>query len=667
MSQTAERARQLRADIARWDVAYYTDDDPKVDDATYDAAMSELRALEAADPSLVRADSPTQRVSGAVREGFSPATHLLPMLSLGNANDAAALDAWYARATKRLGRAPVTVVEPKIDGLAVSLVYRDGILERAATRGDGTTGEDVTANVRTIRQIPLRLDTPTSPALLEVRGEVFISHEDFAAMNEQRLAERGSVFMNPRNAAAGSLRQLDHRETARRTLRFWAYAVGAHEGIAFTHHDESLRSLAAFGMPVSPLVRICDTAEQMHAAVAAIETGRDAIGYDIDGAVVKVDDLADQATLGFAAREPRFAIAYKFAPTVRTTRLIDITVSVGRLGQITPVAEIAPVELGGAMVRHASLHNEGDITRKDIRIGDTVIVQRAGDVIPQIIGPVIAERDGSERAFVMPATCPECAGPVTRDPEEAQHRCNNAACPARLHARLEHYAKRDAMDIDGLGEKVVALLIEHGLVADLPDLHRLEPTALIGLPGFKERSATKLVAAIAASTERPATAVLYALGIPHVGRRMSAQLLGAFPSIDAIGAASVEELCAVDTVGPAVAEAIRAWFATATNRDRVAQLATVGLTMTHTAPANAAQSPAGALTGKRVCVTGTLPTLSRAEAHALIEASGGVVASSVSAKTDYLVAGDKAGSKLTKATGLGITILDEATFTALAV
>lgn len=339
--------------------------------------------------------------------------------------------------------------------------------------------------------------------------------------------------------------------------------------------------------------------------------------------------------------------------------------SVGRLGQITPVAEIEPVEVGGALVRHASLHNEGDITRKDIRIGDVVIVQRAGDVIPQIIGPVVAERDGTERRFVMPAVCPECDGPVTRDPDAAQHRCHNGACPARLQARLEHFAGRDAMDIDGLGEKVIALLLEHDLIGTLPDLYRLRADALIGLPGFKERSATKLTAAIGGSVTRPATAVLYALGIPHVGRRMSAQLLRVFPSIEAIGAASAEELRAVDTVGPAVADAIVAWFATDTNRQLVQDLRAAGLTMTHDAPQDAPASPAGALSGKRVCVTGTLPTLSRAEAHVLIEGAGGTVASSVSSKTDYLVAGEKAGSKLTKATGLGIAVLDEGAFRAL--
>lgn len=655
----SERVEQLRVNITRWDIAYYANDAPVVDDATYDAAMSELRALEEADPALVRPDSPTQRVSGAVRDGFTNAEHLQPMLSLGNAHDADALNAWFTRVEKRTGRIPATVVEPKIDGLAVSLVYRDGVLWRAATRGDGTTGEDVTANVRTIRQIPLRLNMTSPPPLLEVRGEVYISHEDFAQVNVQRLAERGSMFMNPRNAAAGSLRQLDHQETARRPLRFWAYAVGAHGGITFTHHAESLRQLAAAGMPVSPLLRVCATIEEARAAVAAIEAGRDTIGYDIDGAVVKVDALAEQDTLGFAAREPRWAIAYKFAPTVRTTRLIDIKVSVGRLGQITPVAEIEPVELGGAMVRHASLHNEGDITRKDIRVGDVVIVQRAGDVIPQVVGPVVAERDGSERVFLMPGTCPECDGPVTRDPDEAQHRCTNSACPARLQARLEHFVARDAMDIDGLGEKAITLLLEHDLIRDLADLYRLDAEGLIGLPGFKERSATKLVGAIGASVSRPATAVLYSLGIPHVGRRMSAQLLGVFPSIGAIGEASEDDLRAVDTVGTAVAEAIVSWFAQAPNRSLLDDLSTLGLSLTHTAPATPAEALSGALVGKRVCVTGTLPVLSRAEAHAMVESAGGIVASSVSSKTDYLVAGEKAGSKLTKATGLGITVLDE--------
>lgn len=661
VAEATERIIQLGREIARLDHAYYVLDAPLSDDAGYDALMRELRDLEAAHPELVRSDSPTQRVAGAPREGFSQITHAEQMLSLGNARSEDELRAFGGRIERLLGHATELVVEPKIDGLALSLTYRDGELVQAATRGDGMVGEDVLANVRTIRQIPLRLALENPPALLEVRGEVYYPAEAFARANEERVAEGKAVFMNPRNAAAGSLRQLDPRKTARRPLAFWAYGVGVHEGVSFASHTDALDFVAAAGLPVSPAVRVCADLDEAYAACQAIETIRETIGYDIDGAVVKVNSRAEQQQLGFASREPRWAIAYKFAPTVRTTRLIEIEVSVGRLGQLTPVAVIEPVELGGAMVRYATLHNLEDITRKDIRIGDTVIVQRAGDVIPQVVGPVPDGRDGSEVVFTMPDTCPSCAQKVSKADGEAQHRCLNLTCPARTSAGIRHFVARDAMDIEGMGEKIVAVLLAEGLVSTPADLYRLRPEQLSGLPGFGERSAAKLVASVATSIERPLPAFLYSLGIPFVGRRMSRTILAAFPSIEVIAAASADELAEIEGVGPSVAGAVADWFSDPVNLALLADLQSFGL---GAAPApGEASAPVAitetALTGKRVCVTGTLSSLSRDEAQALIESVGGIVSSSVSAKTDYLVAGEKAGSKLAKAEKLGVAVIGE--------
>ena len=664
---SAARAAELRTQLRAWDRAYYLDDAPVVDDATYDAALRELRALEAAQPELIEPDSPTQRVAGGVSGGFSEVRHLLPMLSLANARDDVELMAWDVRLQKLLGETgeaeqPAFVVEPKIDGLALSLVYRDGLLERAVTRGNGEAGEDVTANVRTIRAIPLSIDDPNPPALIEVRGECYIPLEAFRRLNEERLDAGLPVYMNPRNTAAGSLRQLDPAITAERPLSFWSYAIGALEGIAFASQSEALAWLSERGFPVNPRIQRMVGIEAVREACHAIERDRESLDYDIDGAVVKVDDLALQATLGAVGRDPRWAIAFKFPPTTRTTKLLGIEINVGRTGALNPFAELEPVEVGGVVVRHATLHNEEDINRKDIRVGDTVIVQRAGDVIPQVIGPVLEDRTGAEQVFRMPDDCPACGEPVVKNEEDAKHFCVNPRCPSRDIEGIKHFVARSAMDIDGVGEKLIERLYELELVRRSSDLYALTVDDLLPLEGFQETSARNTVEAIAASRARPFGNVLFGLGIPHVGLVTAQAITRAFGSMERLVEAGAEEIAEVDGVGMVIAEAVAAWCADPERQAEVAALAAAGVTLT----LNEDELPVeGPLTGMTFVVTGTLAGMSRDEAHAAIERLGGKTTSSVSKATSYLVAGEKAGSKLAKAEKAGVTILDEAAFIAL--
>jgi DNA ligase (NAD+) len=662
---SAKRVEELTAQLRAWDQAYYLQDAPVVDDATYDAALRELRELEAADPSLVRPDSPTQRIGGGVSGGFSEVRHLLPMLSLANARDDDELLAWDQRLQKLLEAAghegePAFVVEPKIDGLALSLVYRDGLLERAVTRGDGEAGEDVTANVRTIRAVPLSIDDPNPPALIEVRGECYIPLEAFKRLNEERLDAGLPVYMNPRNTAAGSLRQLDPANTAERPLAFWSYAIGALEGIEFHSHHEALQWLAARGFPVNPRIATMTGIEAVREACHAIEHDREALGYDIDGAVVKVDSLALQAALGSVGRDPRWAIAFKFPPTTRTTKLLGIEINVGRTGALNPFAELEPVEVGGVVVRHATLHNEEDINRKDIRVGDTVIVQRAGDVIPQVIGPVLEDRTGKEQVFKMPADCPACGEPVVKNEEDAKHFCVNPRCPSRDVEGIKHFISRSAMDIDGVGEKLVDRLYELELVRRASDLYTLTVDDLLPLEGFQETSANNTIAAIAASKARPFGNVLFGLGIPHVGLVTAQAIARAFGSMERLLEAGAEEIAEVDGVGPVIAEAVAGWCADPERQAEVAALRAAGVTLELSQDELPVEG--GPLSGQTIVVTGTLEGFSRDEAKAAIERLGGKTTDSVSKKTSYVVVGASPGSKVAKAEKAGVPILDEAGF-----
>ncbi|MGI9117551.1 MAG: NAD-dependent DNA ligase LigA [Gaiellales bacterium] len=660
-----KRADELTRQLRAWDRAYYLEDAPVVDDATYDAALRELRALEEADPSLVRPDSPTQRIGGGVASGFAEVKHLLPMLSLANARDDDELMAWDQRLQKLLADAgvedePDFVVEPKIDGLALSLVYRDGLLERAVTRGDGETGEDVTANVRTIRAVPLSIDDPDPPALLEVRGEVYLPLAAFERLNEERRAQDLPVYMNPRNTAAGSLRQQDPAVTAERPLSFWAYALGVHEGIAFDSHHAALTWLGERGFPVNPRIRVMRGIDAVRDACHAIEDERTSLGYDIDGAVVKVDSLALQDRLGSVGRDPRWAIAFKFPPTTRTTKLLAIEINVGRTGALNPFAELDPVEVGGVVVRHATLHNEEDINRKDIRVGDTVIVQRAGDVIPQVIGPVLEDRTGREQPFTMPADCPACGEPVVKNEEDAKHFCVNPQCPSRDVEGIKHFISRSAMDIDGVGEKLVDRLYELGLVRRASDLYGLAVDDLLPLEGFQETSANNTIAAIETSKARPFGNVLFGLGIPHVGLITAQAIARAFGSMDRLIAAGAEEIAEVEGVGPVIAEAVAAWCADPERQAEVAALRAAGVTLELAEDELPVEG--GPLSGMTIVVTGTLEGFSRDEAKAAIERLGGKSTDSVSKKTSYVVVGASPGSKVAKAEKAGVPILDEAGF-----
>lgn len=658
MTEIAARAAELRQQISDWNRAYYVADDPIVDDATWDAAFTELRAIEQAHPELASVDSPTARVGGPARSGFDQVTHPEQMLSLGNARDQRELLAFDSRVKRRLeeagGGEPRYTTEAKMDGLAISLIYEDGVLVRAATRGDGRIGEDVTANLRTVRTLPLRLDGDDHPAVLEVRGEVYLPREGLDAMNAERIAQGKNAFMSLRNAAAGTVRQQDPAVAASRPLRVAIYGIGVHEGVSFESHSQALAWCAERGLPVSEIMSH-DSIESVWDACQRTEAQREQLAFDIDGVVVKLDDLVHQAILGTASREPRWAIALKFPPLARATRLVQIVVQVGRTGQLTPVAELEPVMLNGAMVQHATLHDEDDVLRKDIRVGDTVMVQRAGDVIPQVTGPVLAARTGAEIPWRMPDTCPSCEAPVSRAEGEAHHRCTSPSCPAQQLGALEHFCSRDAMDIEGIGGKLTELLVERAGVRSPADLYALRPEDITG-PGVGTRLAAKLCAQIATSRLAPPEKVLYALGIPDVGRRMSRRLIAELGGIPAIAAASVERLAETETVGPNRAEMIAAWFAVEANRELVERLTEAGLQMT---AAPASEPASASLAGQAFVVTGTLPSLSRRDAEELIVRHGGKVSGSVSSRTSMLVAGEAAGSKLAKAESLGIPVIDE--------
>lgn len=679
----AARARweELRDLINEHNIRYYVYDDPVITDAEYDALMQELLRLEEQFPELQTPDSPSQRVGAPPLEAFDTVTHRVPMLSLANAFSEDDLRAFDERVRRWLDRDQVTyVVEPKIDGLAISLTYENGMFVRGATRGDGFQGEDVTANLRTVRAIPLSLPRPLT---MEVRAEVFMTDADFRKLNEQRLRHGEPLFANPRNAAAGSLRQLDSRITAQRPLRLFCYGIGHLEPEAegpATQWDV-LALLAELGFPTNPLNRRCASIDEVVAACQDFLAQRETLPYAIDGAVVKVDSVADYVRLGNTARTPRGAVAFKFPAMEATTVVEDIIVNVGRTGAVTPMAVLRPVEVGGVTVSRATLHNEDYIAQKDIRIGDTVIVQRAGDVIPEIVRVVKERRTGSERVFVMPTKCPVCGAEVRRPPGEAVARCVGAACPAQLVEGIIHFASRRAMDIDGLGPKLVAQLVERGLVKDVSGLYDLTHEQLASLERMGDKSAANLLEAIEQSKGRGLARLLFGLGIRHVGEEVARTLAAHFRTMDGLAAADYDALVAVPDVGDTIARSVLAWFAEPQNRQVVERLRQAGVVMEAVGlPAvGAAAGEAGvalgapgndggtgpipsAIAGKRFVLTGKLETFTRTEAEDLIIQRGGSVSGSVSARTDYVVAGEKAGSKYERAVQLGVPILTEAEF-----
>lgn len=661
-ADVAARAAELRHEIGRYDHAYYVLDDPLVGDDAYDALLDELRAIEAENPELRTPDSPTQRVGGEPVEGFERYTHREPMLSLANARSAEDIEAWEARIRNLLKRYDIEaadvsyVTEPKIDGLAISLTYEDGVFVRGTTRGDGRVGEDVTHNLRTIRSIPLRIDD--APELIEVRGEIYFPRSGFERLNEERSGRGLATFANPRNAAAGTIRQQDPALAAERPLQIWCYGIGYRRGVEHATHSDEITWLRERGFRVNDEIATHASGAEVVERCQWWESSREGLDYEIDGAVVKVDERSLWRDLGVVGREPRWAIAWKFAPTTATTKLERIVWNVGRTGHLVPFAMLEPVHVGGVTVSTATLHNEEDLARKDVRAGDEVVVTRAGDVIPQVIAPLIQRREGKRlRRAKPPAKCPAC-GTATVKPEGVWTICpNRAGCPGQVFQQVKHFVHKGAMDIDGLGEKQAYRFLEDDLIEDAAGIYDLTEERLAELEGFGEISAANLIAAIEGSKEVPFTRVLFALGLAGVGSVTAEALAGHFGSIDALLDAGEEEIAEVDGVGPITATDIVSQLADERTRALIAALRERGLRF-ELDPAEL-RAAGGPLDGKTLVVTGTLPELSREQASALIKRAGGKVTGSVSKNTDYVVAGDSPGSKLAKAQELGTEILDE--------
>ena len=655
------RVEELRETLRYHGRRYYIDDAPEISDAEYDALYSELEDLEETYPELITPDSPTRRVGDEPLEEFEEVEHVVPMLSLSNARKTEDLREWDARVRRLLGENEKPqiryVTELKIDGLAVSLRYENGRFVRGATRGNGTVGEDVTQNLRTIRSIPEKLDD-SPPQVLEPRGEVYVGLEEFDKLNARREAEDEKPFANPRNLAAGSIRQLDPKVTAKRPLTLFLYGVG--EGYEnYGSHSEALAALKGYGLRVNPY-KVHDDIESVVEECEKWAAKRESVGYQVDGVVVKVDSREQQERLGFVQKAPRWAIAYKFEPLAGRTKLKDVWVNVGRTGALTPQSVLEPVNVGGVTISRATLHNEDYVREKGVLIGDTVVVERAGDVIPQVVRAIPEDRDGSEYAFEMPAECPVCGEPVSRPEGEAVTRCVNTRCPAQALEHMIHWCTKGAMDVDGLGEKLAARLFELGLIKDVAEIYELEAEQLVLLEGFGEKSAENLIRAIQKSKEQPFPRVLYALGIRHVGAVTAGLIAEKFSGQDLLEGVSVEALAEIDGIGEVVARAVVEYFGLEDNRELVTRLMELGLNF-GSAESGAAEGP---LTGKRVVVTGTL---SRPRSYFVerIEAGGGTFTSSVSKNTDYVLAGEEAGSKLEKARELDVPVLGEGDFEAL--
>lgn len=654
-----ETYENLKKTVAYHSHRYYVLDDPEITDAEYDRLMHELTDFEKEHPEMITADSPTQKVGGTILEGFSPVSHEVQMQSLQDAfskDEIFEFDRRVRAELTKIGQVPTYVVEHKIDGLSVSLEYRDSVLVRGSTRGDGFVGEDVTNNLKTVMSIPLKLHKPVP--YLEVRGEVFMAKKSFARLNEEREADGQPTFANPRNAAAGSLRQLDSAVAAKRGLDIFVFNVQRSEGIEFKTHLESLRFLRDAGFKVITNDREFETIDAAFDEIENIGEARRGLYYDIDGAVIKVNDLSQRQILGSTAKTPKWAIAYKYPPEQKKTRIKDIIIQVGRTGVLTPRAELEPVSLAGSTVSYATLHNLDNIRQKDVRIGDNVLVQKAGDIIPEIISVVKTDRDGSETEFNMPETCPVCGARVHREEGEAAYRCTGADCPAQLERNLIHFVSRDAMDIEGMGPSVIKKLLAEGLIKSSADIYYLTADELIKLDKLGEKSAENLLDAIEKSKKNDLPRLIYALGIHHIGAGAAKLIAKRAGSIDALFGLTAEELTEINDVGMIMAESVTDFFAQPHTRTLIQKFKDAGVNTDYIGEARSSD----ALEGMTIVVTGTLPTLGRKDATALIEQNGGKASGSVSKKTTYVLAGEAAGSKLTKANDLGIPVIDEAEF-----
>lgn len=675
------RVQELREQLRHHQYCYYVLDDPEISDAEFDKLFRELQALEEAHPALRSDDSPTVRVGGIVSDRFEKTRHPAPMLSLGNAFGEDDLFAWRERVKRFLGAEDrerlAYVLEPKFDGLTVVLHYEQGRFALGATRGDGLVGENITPNLRTVRSLPLHIPVDRrrgvqAPERLVIRGEAYVEIADFEAFNRRQVEQEGRTFANPRNFAAGSLRQLDSRISAGRPVKLWVYQALVMEGMegapAVTTHSGSLAYLADLGLPVYPDIRTFADAdfESLVAAVAAFGAQRHDLPFEVDGVVIKVDDLALQSTLGYTGKDPRWAVAYKFAGQEEVTRLLDIVVNVGRTGVITPNAVLEPVQIGGVIVSKATLHNEDYIKTLDIRVGDQVLVKRAGDVIPKVLRPLVELRSGDEQPWQMPQVCPVCGQPLVRPEGEAATYCVNNACPAQLVRMVEHFVGRGAMDIEGFGIKQAELFVERGYIRDLADIYSLPWDEIRQLEGYGDKRVENLQAGVEESKQRPVARLLTGLGIRFVGSVVAELLVAEYPNIEDLMKATVEELSAINGVGPRIAAGVVEYFSLEPNRALVRRFAEAGVhTADEASPARRRSTEMLALSGKTLVVTGTLPTLSRDQAKALIEAHGGKVTGSVSSKTDFVVVGENAGSKLDKAVQLGVPTLDETELRAL--
>jgi DNA ligase (NAD+) len=659
MAEVKQRINKLRELINHHNYRYYVLDSPEISDAEYDEFMRELKQLEEAHPKLITPDSPTQRIGAAPVEAFGVVEHPQPLLSLANAFSDEELDAWYRRASNLLGsRKTDFVCELKIDGLAVALTYANSLLEVGATRGDGYRGENITQNLRTVKSIPLSVPKEAPPRF-EVRGEVYLPKIGFKKLNEERAKEGLPLFANPRNAAAGSVRQLDPRITAQRPLDIFVYGLGWAEGKAVPEtHWEIMQYLKSLGFKINPNIALCHTIDEAKAYYAKWVRNEETLPYEADGVVVKINSIPFQVELGNVGREPRWAIAYKFPAVQGTTRLLEIGINVGRTGSLNPYAILEPVQVSGVTIKHAALHNEEDIHRKDIRIGDWVVIQRAGEVIPEIVEPIVSRRTGKEKIFHMPKTCPVCGAEVIKPEGEAMHRCTNAACPAQALERIKHFVSRGAMDIEGVGEKMSQILFEAGLIKDAGDLYYLTKDQLISLERMADKSAANILNSIEKSKNRPLPRVIFALGIPNIGDETAELLAEHYSSLEELGRATPEELQEIPSIGPKISDSIVAFFRQKQNKAIIEKLRKAGVKL----EAEKAERRDLPLAGLEFVITGRLETFPRPEAEAKIKALGGKAGSDVTRKTNYLVVGEDPGSKLARAQALGTKTLTEAEF-----